>query len=177
MQSLDIVILLVLAGGLIRGFSTGVVRQVAGIVGIILTFVVAITLMRPVGLVVSASTGIPEGWAPIAGFLVIFLALQIMLFIAVRFIETVVGALRLTVVNRLLGSAFGAFKAALLLSVAFLVLSFAEVPGRESRASSALYGPVASVLPGTWDAVSQHLPEVQRLSERFRQHVEATVDL
>lgn len=177
MQSLDIVILLVLAGGLIRGFSTGVVRQVAGIIGLILTFVVAVALMKPVGQIVSASTGIPEGWAPLAGFLVIFLALQIVLFMAVRFIETVVGALRLTTVNRLLGGVLGAFKAALVLSVAFLVLAYAGLPGPESRAGSTLYGPVSTVLPGTWDAVSQRLPDVQRLSERFRAHVEASVDL
>lgn len=169
---LDWIILLVLAAGLVRGFTTGMVRQAISLVGQILAFLLAVQLMRPVGELVTESLGVSATLGPLLGFVTVFLAIQIVVYAIEKIVESIVGALKLGGVNRLLGGAFGAFKAAVVLSVAFLVVDFFDLPDSETRDTSTLYEPVAAVLPGAWDFVSERVPQVERLSEKFGERVE-----
>ena len=173
MSVLDALILVVLAAGLLRGFSTGIIRQVIGVAGLLFAFILGLQLMHPTGAAVSGSLGVSPSVAPLVGFVLVFLAVQVAVFALTRFVETLAGVLRLTVVNRLLGALFGVFKAAIVLSVLFLILAYFGVPGSNVRQGSAFYEPVASVLPGAWDYMSERMPEVERLSDRFGRRVEA----
>lgn len=165
MNTLDLLIIAVLAGGMIRGVSTGVIRQVAGFVGFILAIILSAKLMDPVGGLVAASLGLSPRIAPVAGFVVVFLAIEVGLFVLIRTVEAIVGALRLSALNRVLGGALGVLKAALFLSILFLFLGYLDVPAGDTKAESALYRPVATVLPQAWDAVGDLLPELRRLAE------------
>ena len=167
MTTLDLIIVAALAVGMARGVWTGVIRQVTGLIGLLLAFVLAVRLMTPVGALVADSIGVSPRVAPIVGFVLVFLVVQIAVVAIARATERLVGVLRLGFVNRLAGGAFGAFKAALLLSVLFLVLAPLSLPDGEARASSVLYEPVAGVLPTAWDTVADHWPRVQHLAERF----------
>lgn len=171
MNVLDILILAALAIGLMRGLSTGAVRQITSIIGVVIAFILGVQLMQPVGALVVESLGLAEGLGPLIGFVLVFAAIQLAVLALAVGLETVIGALQLSFVNRLLGGVAGAAKAALLLSVAFLVLAYFGLPDDETRQTSELYAPVASVLPGAWDYVSEQLPEVERLSERFGREV------
>ncbi len=167
MNTLDVLIGIVLAGGLLIGLRSGFIKQALSFAGMIVAFLLALNLMHAAGALVTTSLGISEDIAPLLGFALVFLAVQVLVFALARLVETVAGALKLSGVNRLLGGAVGAFKAALLLSVAFLVLARLQVPTEETRDASALYDPVASVLPAAWDYFSEVFPEVERLSDRF----------
>jgi membrane protein required for colicin V production len=164
MNTLDVLILLVLAGGLVRGLSTGIVRQVAGLVGLLLAFVLSIKLMGPVGSLITGSLDLSPRIAPFVGFVTVFLVIQIVVLFVIRSVEALIGALQLTAVNRALGGALGVVKAALVLSVAFLLLGYLGVPGPQTKEKSTLYSPVAAALPRAWEAVSGALPEVRRLT-------------
>lgn len=171
MNTLDIIILVVLAGGLIIGLRSGLIKQVLSFVGFIVAFLLSLQFMNVAGGMLEASLGISEDIAPLAGFVLVFLVVQILVFALVRMVEALVGVLRLTSVNRLLGGAVGAFKAALILSVAFLVLGYVQVPSEETGETSALYEPVSTVVPTVWDYVSDTFPQVVELSERFGEQV------
>lgn len=171
MTLLDILIFLVLGVGLLRGVTTGVIRQVASIVGLVVAFVVALELMQPVGALVSDGLGVSEGVAPLLGFLLVFVGIEVVVFVSVRLLEALVGVLKLTLLNRALGGVFGTVKTAIFLSVVFLVLNAFNVLDAQARRSSVLYDPVASLLPATWDYVAEWMPEVERLSEQFSQRV------
>ena len=171
MNTLDLMILLVLVGGMIHGFSTGLIKQVASLAGLVIAFIVSVQLMHPVGGAAADSLGISSEIAPLVGFVLVFLGVQLVVFALAKTVESLVGALHLTGINRLLGGALGAFKAALLASVLFLVLRYVELPSQELQQDSMLYPSVSVLLPGAWDYVSDVLPEVQRLSERFGEQV------
>ncbi len=175
MSTLDLLILAVLAVGLVRGFATGVIRQVASLVGMVAAFVLGVQLMKPVGGLIVGSLGVSPAIAPLLGFLLVFVVVQVGVFAAGRFVETLVGALRLTVFNRAAGGALGAFKAALALSVGFLVLGYVNMPAEATQRDSALYAPVATVLPTAWNYVSDRLPAAESLSEKFGDRVEASL--
>lgn len=168
---LDVLILIVLAVALARGFSTGAIRQAASIVGLIVSVVLAVQLMDPVGVLVAGSLGVSDRIAPLVGFVLVLLVVQVALFAVVRMAEAVLGALKLSILNRALGGVVGAAKGALVLSVLFLVLGYVGVPDAEARAESSLYGPVAGVLPVAWDAAADLFPHVERLSRRFGEDV------
>ena len=171
LAALDWFILIVLAGGLIRGFMVGAVRQVASLAGIIVAFLLSVQLMHPVGAMIVASLGLSESVGPIVGFIVIFVGVQLLFLALSRLLEKVLETLSLTLVNRAAGGALGGFKAALLLSVLFLVLSGLEIPAQQTRKQSILYSPVATALPKTLDAASPYLPAAERASDTFGQHV------
>lgn len=172
MSTLDTVLLVALVLGLVRGLWTGALRQVASLAGLVLAFLVAVPLMRPAGELVGAVLGASERVAPIIGFVIVFGLIQLLLFVALRFLEKIVGMLRLGVLNRLAGGALGALKVALLFSALFLVLGAVGLPGRGAREASVLYGPVAASLPATWRVVAGPFGEARELSERFGQYVE-----
>jgi membrane protein required for colicin V production len=176
LAALDWFILVILAGGLIRGFMVGAVRQVASLLGLLLAFFLSVQLMHPVGALIVSSLGLSEAVAPIAGFIVIFVGVQLLFLALSRLLERVLETLSLSLVNRAAGGALGGFKAALLLSVLFLVLAGMEMPSKQVRQRSVLYSPVAKALPETLDAASPYLPAAQRASETFGQTVRPQIN-
>lgn len=173
--ALDWFILLMLAGGLIRGFVVGAVRQVASIAGLIVAFLLSVQLMQPVGALVTSSLGFSEAIGPIAGFIVIFVGVQLLFLALSRLLERVIETLSLSLLNRAAGGVLGGFKAALLLSVLFLVLGGMQMPGEQSREQSVLYRPVAGALPKTLEAASPYVPAAREASETFGQSAQPQI--
>lgn len=172
---LDILIAAGLLLGLIRGFATGAVRQITGLAGTVLSIVLAVEFMRPVGDAAGGLLGLGPQVALVVGFVLVFAAGQLVLRLLTRLIETSLKVLRLGIVNRLCGAVLGACKAALLLSVLFLALDFFRAPTQKHREASMLYGPVAAVFPASWDFVAGMFPSVQELSERFGREARGTI--
>lgn len=176
MTPLDWFIVVALAGGLVRGLMVGAIRQVASIVGLVLAFALAVQLMRPIGAMTVDSLGLSASTAPLVGFVVVFGGIQLIVIGLARMIEAAVESLNLTLANRAAGGALGAFKAALLLSVLFLVTTQAGLPDEEAQEASTLYAPVSHVLPGTWDRVAAYLPALRQASEAFGDSVRPALD-
>ena len=175
MNILDVLILAALAGGVVAGLRSGMIRQVLSLVGLVVAFLLATRLMGAAGAMAAGSLGISEEIAPLVGFMLVFGAVQVAVFVLGRLLEAVVGALRLGLLNRMLGGALGALKAGLALSVLFLVLGFFQMPSAPSRDASALYTPVVSVLPEAWDYVAEAFPHVESITgeveERLQEHL------
>ncbi len=173
MHWLDLVILGVLALGVLRGWRTGVARQVVSILGVFVSFGLAVQLMDEVGAVAAESLPIADSVAPLLGFVLVFLGAQILVRALVHIVESMLEALRLTTVNRAAGGLFGAFQAALFMSLVFLVLSTAGWQEGRAQDEAVLYPPVASVLPATWGYVAEHVPRARRFSDQMGERVEA----
>ena len=167
LSALDWFILAVLAGGLARGLMVGAVRQVASLAGLLVAFFVSVQFMQPAGTLIVNSLGLASELIPIVGFVSLFLGVQLLFTALSRLVEQILDTLSLSIANRVAGGALGGFKAALLLSVLFLVLQSVEIPGPDVRQASSLYAPVATVLPQTWDAAATYVPQVKRVSDQF----------
>ncbi len=176
LNSLDILILIALSLGVVRGFMTGAIRQIATFVGTIFAIILAVELMNPVGRIVGSALGISEAFFPAIGLVVVFAVVQIVVLLIARTLEATIKAVRLNVANRAIGGVVGLGKGALLLSILFVALAFFDVPERENRDASTLYGPIAGVLPATWDYVSQSLPQVRSLSDRMGTEARAVLE-
>lgn len=175
LESLDILIGIALLIGIGRGLVTGAVRQLVSFAGTLVAIVLALELMTPVGEALEAWLPMNDSLEPIVGFIVVFVLIQIAALLVVRLIEAGIKAFKLRPVNRAFGAVVGGLKAALILSVLFLVLGFFDVPEDRNRTASILYTPVASVFPATWNYAARHLPAIRNLSDRFGKEVEATL--
>ena len=166
MNILDIVILILLVLGIWRGLRSGAIKQVSQVVGLVVAFALAIQLMDSAGLVISSTIGLSEQFAPLIGFVLVFLVVFGVVALIFKILERILKALMLGPVNKLLGGVAGAFKIALFLSIAFVVLGHVGIPGPDSRADSVLYGPVESIAPATWNVISRAIPQASELSDK-----------
>lgn len=169
---IDLLLLAALALGIYRGYCTGVVRQVVGVVGIFVSFGLAVQLMSEVGSVAAASLPVAESVAPLLGFVLVFLGAQILVRALAHLAESLLDALRLSFVNRLAGSLFGAFQAALFASLLFLVMDPVGMPEPETRDASMLYDPIAAFLPATWHVAAERMPRVKAFSQEMGEQIE-----
>jgi len=170
-QSLDILIIILLTVGIVRGLMKGAIRQALGLVGTVLAVILALEFMHPVGRSIGGLVGVGEAFYGAVGFIAIFAAVEIAVFLISRALESLLHLLKLTIVNRAMGGVLGLAKAVLILSVLFLVLGLFDVPEAENRQSSFLYRPVATVFPSAWEFAAGHLPYLRGLSEKFGSEV------
>jgi membrane protein required for colicin V production len=174
--ALDWFILVVLIGGLIRGFTVGAVRQVGSLIGLVVALLVSVEFMESVGTVIVSSLGLSEALIPLAGFTVLFLGVYLVSLILSRVVEQILDSLSLSFVNRTAGGAVGGVKAALLLSLLFLVLSGVEVPDQQTRRESAFYTPVARLLPEAIEATEKWIPAAKEAADKLGRRVRSEVE-
>ena len=173
---LDWFILAVLLGGLVRGYLVGAVRQVASLLGLMAALLFSVEFMGAVGTLVVESLGLAESVAPLAGFTVLFLGVYLLFLVLARLLEQLFDTLSLSFLNRAAGGAVGGVKAALLLSLLFLILAGLELPEKETRNDSALYRPVAQLLPETIEATEAWFPAAKRAADQLGRRVRSRVE-
>lgn len=174
--ALDWFILVILLGGLIRGYIVGAVRQVGSVIGLLAALLFSVEFMESVGDQIVASLGLSESLAPLAGFTVLFLGVYLLFVVLARLVEQVLNSLSLSVVNQFLGGAVGILKAALLLSLLFLVLAGLELPEEDTRNDSAFYRPVAQLLPRTIEATEGWVPSAKKAADQLGRQVRSNVE-
>lgn len=173
MTVLDGILLVLVGAGVTQGYASGLIRQIASIVGILVGVIFGLALMADVGLVVAQSLGLSPRVAPVIGFLLVFGVVQVAAFALARLVETVLGTFKLTILNQLSGGVLGAFKAAVLASSLLMPLAFVDLPSDSTRRASVLYDPIAGLMPATWNAVAAHLPRLQNVRQQFEEAAEA----
>ncbi|NNE34868.1 MAG: CvpA family protein [Rhodothermales bacterium] len=169
MNVLDLFVAAIVLAAAVHGFITGAIKQVAGFVSLILAFVLGLSLMESVGSAASGILGITPALAPFAGFIIVFLVVQLTVVIIVKMVEKIIGALKLSGLNRLAGSGIGVAKGALALSVAFMAFGYVGIPSDQVQEQSLLYEPVSEVLPAVWGVIGGW-SSVRDLEDVFRQN-------
>ena len=173
---LDWLILVVLLGGLLRGYSVGAVRQVGSLIGLVVALLVSVEFMGSVGALTVSSLGLSESLAPLAGFTVLFLGVYLLFLAISRLVEQVLDSLSLSLLDRTAGGAVGGVKAALLLSLLFLVLGSVQLPDQETRKDSAFYRPIARLLPETIEATEGWIPAAKDAADKLGRTIRSKID-
>jgi membrane protein required for colicin V production len=172
---LDILILGGLSIGVWRGTRTGAVKQLAGVVGVVIAFWLGVLLMLPAGTLIASLAGLPPEIAPLLGFVSITLIVLAAASVAAFLARRVLALFRLGFLDRGLGGVFGATRVAVVISVLLLISSIpplqpaaGSVFGAETRDASVLYTPVRTVAPALWDGLRATVPGWhEELLERF----------
>jgi membrane protein required for colicin V production len=150
MNWLDIVILVILAGGLLSGFKNGFVGEVASLAGLVLGLWGAIKFSWWTADLLEGA-GLSFSLMPVISFIITFIIIAVVMQILGGIVSSLLKAIALNWINRLAGIVAGVFKAALFVSVILLILDVVSdrhpIIPEEARKASVLYEPVSEIVP------------------------------
>jgi membrane protein required for colicin V production len=153
MNFIDFIILIPLLWGAIRGFSKGLIIEIASLVALIIGIFVGIHFSY----FITSLIGIKSAYAPLIGFVVTFVLVVLVVFIFAKILEKSINLLALGIVNKLAGAFFSAVKFAFILSVLIMFIermdSSGKIISQETRKSSLLYEPVGHIAPAVFPLI------------------------
>ena len=170
MNFLDLIILLPIAFVAYRGFVNGFIKEVFGIIGIVLAVYVTFEYMGTVSGIFAPYVENRDRATIVTGFVLFFLVIALVHFVGIA-LEKFLEAAHLGIINQLVGMTFGALKMAIFISAILLLLAGIGIPSEENRSNSATYPIVISVAPITFDIVASIVPG----TEDFIQTIERTI--
>ncbi len=150
MNWLDIIIILILAGGLASGYKNGFVGELASLAGLVLGIWGAVKFSWWTADLLEGF-GLTFSMMPIISFIVTFLIITIIMQIIGGIISSFLKAISLNWINKLAGIVAGVFKAAIFVSVILLILDAVSerhplIP-KTTRSNSIFYEPVSEIVP------------------------------
>ncbi len=142
----DIIILIVIGTGIVRGVVHGLIKQACAVVGLIAGLLVARALCGMAGEQLASHIGTTVPAAQIISFIVIWTVVPTILMLGGTALTKVFEAASLGIVNRLLGAVLGALLHVLLLGMLFKVIEYMDPDEKlireKTKEESVFYNPI-----------------------------------
>lgn len=157
MNGLDIFILVVLLAGFVKGWMSGLLRQVVSIVGFFAGLLVAMMLYSAFGdwLAPCIGTGVTLGRA--LAFVLLWVGIPVVLLWIARLLTRTIEVIHLGGLNRLGGACVGMLKYMMILSCVLNVAVRLQLVSDEKESGSRLYKPVQSLSGVLFDYCKCHV--------------------
>jgi membrane protein required for colicin V production len=151
MNYLDIIIAVPLLWGLYKGFTKGIILEVASLLSLGLAIWVAIQFHNFLLVWMYDSLGWKSNYLPIVSFALLFIGVLVVVFVIAKLIEKVVESVALGFVNKLAGALFGMLKFGIIISLFIFILNAIEkkysfIPA-DMKNKSLLYQPLSKIAP------------------------------
>jgi len=150
-NTLDLVILGVVALFLLLGLKKGFIISVATLIGLVAGLYAAIYFSTFAGRLIGKFFETNSFWLPYISFALTFIAVLTGVYLIGKMLEQVVDLSGLGILNHMAGALLGILKGVLLLSVFFYLIRSADTENRiiseKARKGSLFYDPVARVFP------------------------------
>ena len=151
MNWLDVVIIILLGIGLIKGFIDGLVIELTEILALVLGIFLAIHFSGWTAARLSDYFDLQTKWLGIMAFAITFIIIVISVNLLGRLLDNVLKAASLGFILRITGAIFGVIKVVLILSVVFVFINTLSQKIRiipeKTASESTLYRPIADVIP------------------------------
>jgi len=159
MNYIDIIIIVLIAIAMIRGFMNGFVKEVASLAALILGIWGAIKFSSFTAAKLYDYFDMSGKYVGIVAFLVTMCIIAVLIQLMGMVIDKFVKAVALGLVNRLLGIGFGLLKSVLILSIVFVVLNAIDAGRpflpREKIEKSFLYNPISDIAPAIFPIIGE----------------------
>lgn len=181
MNYLDIVLIIPLLWGLYKGFTKGLIIEVASLIALGLGIWGSIHFSDLTGAWLQEQLALETEYLSVLAFAVTFIGIVVAIYALAKLLERVVNLVAMKFANKMAGAAFGALKLGLIASVLLLIVDGMDqridfIP-EEDKQASVLYGPVMSiagtVIPGVQDSGVMEYLETQQ--EQLAEDVEEAV--
>jgi len=165
MNYIDIIILLILAWFAYKGFTKGLIIELASIAALLLGIYAAFHFSVFASSILQYNLGIKSAYLPVISFVVTFVAVIVLVFILAKLIEGLVNLALLGFVNKITGAVFGIIKAFIILSILVFTINITNskfhLMSENIRNTSLLYKPmaVAGSFIMQWANVNKLCPE------------------
>lgn len=157
MNWIDFVIIALLVFGLIQGFINGLIVEIAELAALVLGIWGGIHFSWWTADKLSGWFDLHASWTGIVSFAVTFIVIVIAIYLLGKLLDSLMKAVSLGFIVKILGAVFGALKTALVLSVIFVFLNTIHqkkhfLPS-STIARSYLYNPIADFVPAIFPIV------------------------
>jgi len=179
MNVLDVAILVFLSFFLYRGFKKGLIREIFGLVAVLVALVVAVVCMNNG---VALLVGLSDAPTPVAlaiSFLIIFAVVYAVVRIVGAILHKIIRLTLLGWLDRLGGLLFGLLKSLLIASLILLGLTLLSWPSGIDKVidRSTLAPSVQMVAPRFFNYMKFLSPAAKSIYKEFRESVSAYADL
>jgi membrane protein required for colicin V production len=162
MNYIDIIILIILAVAMVRGFINGLVKEVASLAALILGIWGAIRFSSFTAAKLYDYFDMTGKYVGIIAFLVTFALIAIAIHFIGMLVDKLLEAVALGFINKLLGILFGGLKAVLVLSVVFVILDSINARKqflpKDKIDQSMLYKPISDIAPAIFPIIGENGP-------------------
>jgi len=157
MNIIDIVLLIVFAWFAYQGFKKGFVIELASLVALILGIYAAIYFSSYAEYFLVNSLNMDNDYIPVTSFVITFIVVVIVVYALGRILEKLINMVALGFLNKLAGGAFGILKAAVFISIFFLILNHYNINfiSAEKKDNSLIYSPVEEIAPFIWSQLDE----------------------
>jgi membrane protein required for colicin V production len=145
MNPFDMVIVVILGYGVIRGIFRGLIRELASIAGVAAGFYVAYANYKAVSPMLARWITTPA-YLDIVSFIILFCAVLMIITGAGILIRLIIKVVLLGVFDRALGGVFGGLKGALIVSLLFILLVSFLPPGGVKMVSESKLAPYVNAV-------------------------------
>jgi len=174
MNWVDIVVALILLFFFIAGARKGFIREVTGLIGLIVAFLLGITGAPIWSEILVDRLKFPPSLATLAAFLLIFILAFLLIRALGNFLFKVVRATPLDALDRLGGSFIGILKGAFIISLALIFLGLFTIPDAVVRELNDSWSatPLRTVAPSLYRFVKEGVPQMRSLGDVIGDSVE-----
>jgi len=159
MNFIDAIIIIVLIFAVIRGFTNGLVKEVASLAALILGIWGAIKFSDFTADKLYVYFDLTGKYVGIISFMITFGIIVVVIHFIGVLLDKLLEAVALGFVNRLLGMIFGLIKSVLILSVIFVILNAINASRpflpKERIEKSMLYNPISDIAPAIFPIIGK----------------------
>jgi membrane protein required for colicin V production len=169
MNWIDLVIGILLIGGVFSGFKNGFFGEIATLVGLILGIWGSIRFSWWTADMLT-DLGIKSQYMHIISFIVTFIIIVVLVQLLAQFMNKMLETMALGFVNKIAGMAVGIIKAALIISVILFVINTLDEDSKlikqEAKEESMFYEPLSDLVPALLPFL--HLEDLQKQENPHR---------
>lgn len=157
MQTIDWILVVLLLLGAIRGWRTGLIKQVVSLGGLIAGLLIAKLCYAMVGDAIAPHIDNHTTLAHVLAFILIWIAVPVILGVLGEILTTVLDKLFvLGTVNSILGSLLGLIKFQLIIGALIWVLCATKIIGENTMQQSVLCAPLKAVPEALYTAMTEN---------------------
>ena len=168
MNYLDITILVPLLYGLIKGFSNGLIKEVAGLLSLVLGVYIAVNFSIFLEPYLSGFFDNYEQFKPIISFAILFVATIFIIKLIGILANKITKALALGFISRIFGAIFGGLKVALILSFLLTIESRFELIQDKTKENSQLYVPTKNAIKIITPYFNEHKNIFEKIQDKAK---------
>lgn len=169
MNILDAFILTPLLYAFYKGFSNGLVKEVLGIVGVLVAVFLSFAYLDSLLPWLEHVLGLSGQIARFLSGATIFLGTIFVFNLAAMLIKRLLQFAQLNILNRMMGGVFSSLKVAIVVSGLLLLLSFVSIPSERVRQESVTFPYIENVAPAAFNFISFFVPSVSDFLTRMKE--------
>ena len=169
MNYLDIAIAVPLLYGLIKGFSNGLIKEITGLLSLVVGIYVALNFSNLLEPHLSRIFDNYEQFKPLLAFAILFISVLLLIKLLGYLTAKLTKALALGFLSRILGGIFGMLKLALIISFLLMIESKFKLIPQDTKQSAQLYKPITNLVELISPYIAKHKGLLEDFQEKTKQ--------